>query len=66
MGILIQNTFSKFSKTKNQTQKRPPKITKNQKHIGLGLGLYIWFKMLTSLVRLCLYYKIKTKYYSSS
>ena len=33
IGILIQNTFSKFSKTKNQTQKRPPKVPKNQKHI---------------------------------
>ena len=28
-GILIQNTVSKFSKTENQTQKRPPKIPKN-------------------------------------
>ena len=33
VGILIQNTISKFSKTKNQTQKRPPKVPKNQKHI---------------------------------
>ena len=33
MGILIQNTISHFSKTKNQTQKRPPKVPKNQKHI---------------------------------
>ena len=24
VGILIQNTFSKFSKTKNQTNKRAP------------------------------------------
>merc|ERR1712101_85253 len=31
--ILIQNTILKFSKTKNQTQKRPPKVPKNQKHI---------------------------------
>ena len=31
VGILIQNTISKFSKTKNQTQKRPPKVKK--KHI---------------------------------
>ena len=30
VGILIQNTISKFSKTKNQTQKRPPKVKKNQ------------------------------------
>ena len=37
MGILIQNTILKFSKTKNQTQKRPPKFTKNQKHIYGGL-----------------------------
>ena len=29
MGILIQNTISKFSKTKNQTKKRPPKVKKN-------------------------------------
>ena len=28
MGILIQNTISKFSKTKNQTQKRPLKFQK--------------------------------------
>ena len=35
--ILIQNTFSKFSKTKNQTQKRPTKVPKNQKHIYGGL-----------------------------
>ena len=27
--ILIQNKISKFSKTKNQTQKRPPKVPKN-------------------------------------
>ena len=27
-GILIQNTISKFSKTKNQTIKRPPKVPK--------------------------------------
>ena len=33
VGILIQNTISKFSKTKKQTQKRPPKVPKNQKHI---------------------------------
>ena len=37
VGILIQNTISKFSKTKNQTQKRPPKVPKNQKHIKGGL-----------------------------
>ena len=29
IGILIQNTISKFSKTKNQTKKRPPKVPKN-------------------------------------
>ena len=29
MGILIPNTISKFSKTKNQTKKRPPKVKKN-------------------------------------
>ena len=29
VGILIQNTISKFSKTKNQTKKRPPKFPKN-------------------------------------
>ena len=33
VGILIQTTISKFSKTKNVTQKRPPKVPKNQKHI---------------------------------
>ena len=27
--ILIQNTISKFSKTKNQTKKRLPKVKKN-------------------------------------
>ena len=26
MGILILNTISKFSKVKNETQKRPPKV----------------------------------------
>ena len=31
MGILIQNTILKFSKTTNQTQKRPPKVPKNKK-----------------------------------
>ena len=31
MEIMIQNTISKFSKTKNQTQKRPPKVPKNKK-----------------------------------
>ena len=31
MGILIQNTILKFSKTKNQTQKRPPKDQKSKK-----------------------------------
>ena len=31
MEILIQNIISKFSKTKSQTQKRPPKVPKNQK-----------------------------------
>ena len=29
--IMIQNTISKFSKTKNQTEKRPPILPKNQK-----------------------------------
>ena len=29
VGILIQNTISKFSKTKNQTQKIHPKVPKN-------------------------------------
>ena len=33
VGIMIQNLISKFPKTKNQTQKRPPKVPKNQKHI---------------------------------
>ena len=33
VGILIQNTISKFSKTQNQTQNIPPKVPKNQKHI---------------------------------
>ena len=37
MGILIQTTISKFSKTKNLTKKRPPKVPKNQKHIYGGL-----------------------------
>ena len=37
MGILIQNTISKFSKTKNQTKRRPPKFPKYQKHIYGGL-----------------------------
>merc|ERR1711867_396102 len=37
VGILIQTTISKFSKTKNLTQKRPPKVPKNQKHIHGGL-----------------------------
>ena len=56
MGIRIQNEISKFSKTKNQTQKRPPKVPKNQKHIYGGLKSKsfikqtpqkweIWFKM---------------------
>ena len=31
--ILIQNTILKFSKTKNQSHKRPTKVPKNQKHI---------------------------------
>ena len=30
-GILIQNTISKYSKTKNQTQKTPPKVPKKSK-----------------------------------
>ena len=33
VAILISNTILKFSKTKNQTQKRPPKVPKNLKHI---------------------------------
>ena len=33
VGILIQNTISKFSKTKNQTQKRPLKVPNNEKNI---------------------------------
>ena len=33
MIILIQNIISKFSKTKNQIQKRPPQVQKDQKHI---------------------------------
>ena len=37
MGIPIQNTISKFSKTKNLTQKIPPKVPKIQKHIYRGL-----------------------------
>merc|ERR1712089_24621 len=32
VGILIKNTILKFSKTKNQTKKRPFKIPQNQKH----------------------------------
>merc|ERR1712115_362578 len=31
VGILTQNTIFKFSKTKNQTQKRPPKVPKKLK-----------------------------------
>ena len=31
--IFIWNKISKFSKTKNQTQKRSPKLPKNEKHI---------------------------------
>ena len=30
MEILIQNTISKFSKTKNQTHKRLPKVKKSK------------------------------------
>ena len=37
VGSLFQNTISKFSKTKNQTQKRPPNVPKNQKNIDGGL-----------------------------
>ena len=37
VGILIQNTISNFQKNKNQTQKRPPKVPKIQKHIKGGL-----------------------------
>jgi len=37
VGILIQNTISKFSKTKNPTPKIPPKAPKNQKNISGGL-----------------------------
>ena len=33
VGIFIQHKISKYSKTKNQTKKRPPKVPKNQKHI---------------------------------
>ena len=33
MGILIQNLISKFSKTKKQTQKRPPKFQKIKTYI---------------------------------
>ena len=33
MGILIQNTISKFSKTQNKTQKRPPKFKKIKTYI---------------------------------
>merc|ERR1712115_384471 len=33
VGILIQNTISKFSKTKNKTKKRPPKVPKKKKNI---------------------------------
>ena len=31
VGILIQNTISKFLKTKSQTQKRHSKVPKNKK-----------------------------------
>ena len=31
VGILIKNTISKFSKTKNQTKKRPPLSSKKLK-----------------------------------
>ena len=31
MGILNPKPFSKFSKLKNQTQKRPPKVPKKPK-----------------------------------
>ena len=37
VGILIQNRILKFSKTKNQTQKRPHNVPKNQKHLKGGL-----------------------------
>ena len=33
MGILIQNTISKFLKTKNQTQKDPLKFQKSKTYI---------------------------------
>ena len=31
VGIIIQNTILKFSKTKSETQKRPSKFKKNEK-----------------------------------
>ena len=31
VGILILDPISKFSKVKNETQKRPPKVSKSQK-----------------------------------
>ena len=33
VGILIENTIYKFSKTKNQTKKLPPKVLKYYKPI---------------------------------
>ena len=35
--ILIKNTILQFSKAKNQTQERPPKVPRNQKHTEGGL-----------------------------
>ena len=52
MGIQIQNTISKFSKTKSQTQKRPPKVLKNQKHIKGGLKSKSFIKQTPPIVEI--------------
>ena len=40
----LQTVISEFSKTKNQTQKRPPKVLKNKKHLSGGLKSKFFIK----------------------
>ena len=58
MGILIQNTILKFSKTNNQTQKRHPKVQKNQIPIYGGLKSKSFIKQTPSKVGILIQDKI--------
>ncbi len=56
---MIQKTISKFSKTKNQTKKRLPKVPKNQKYLEGGLKSKHFIKQTPPKVRILIQIQIQ-------